>query len=242
MFPFNVPGQLAAILQVYYGTKHRRFPQFLDTWLKFRKQLGLITFFLVTVHAVMSVILLSPDYYSDWYKKGSLTIPANSTLTSDLELSQSNRRMTWRGELASALGILGFLLMALVALTSIKSIGDSLNWSEWRCVQSNLGYVVLAFSAAHDVCVGYPGWIRRGWPKIFKSMTFLSCQLPLYVLLLKLVFSLPPLSGLLRKIRHGWEREDSQGCTVSAGQDGGREKYEPVLVSCQAIPELVSQC
>ena len=209
-FFFLVSGQLASVLQVYYGTKHRRFPDFMDTWLKCRKQLGLVSFFLVTLHAILSVLMMSPTYYSSWYHKATVTIPANTTLTSDLVLTPTKQWMTWKGEAASGLGILAFLLMAIVALTSIRSIGDSLNWSEWRCVQSHLGYVVLAVSAAHVTAMGAPGWKKRGFPDVFKSITFLSVLLPLAVLAMKLAFSLPPLSGYLAKIRRGWEREGAK--------------------------------
>lgn len=205
-----LPGQLASVVQIWNGTKHRRFPQFLDTWLKCRKQMGLVAFFLVTLHVIMSVLMLSPTYYSSWFHKPTVTLPANATLTSDLVLDLSKQWMTWKGEAACLLGVLAFVLMSVVALTSIRSVGDSLNWSEWRCVQSNLGYVVLAVSVAHVTVMGAQGWQKRGFPLVFKSITFLSALLPYLVLALKIAFSLPPLSGYLRRIRRGWERETAR--------------------------------
>ncbi|GFN75770.1 metalloreductase steap2 [Plakobranchus ocellatus] len=207
-----VSCQLASILQIYYGTKHRRFPQFLDTWLKSRKQFGLVSFFLVTVHAIASAMMLSPTYYSSWFHKVTVTLPANLNLTSatsDLVLTPSKAWMIWKGEAACALGVLAFVLMAVVALTSIRSVGETLNWSEWRCVHSQVSYGVLALSAAHVCVMGSPGWVKKGFPETFKSITFLSVLLPLFVLLLKLVFSLPPLRGYLLKIRRGWERSNA---------------------------------
>ncbi|KAK3784518.1 hypothetical protein RRG08_063871 [Elysia crispata] len=205
-----LPGQLASILQIYYGTKHRRFPKFLDTWLKIRKQMGLVSFFLVTLHAIMSVLMISSTYYGGWFHKRTVTIPANETFNTEVVLKLSKEWMNWRGESVCLLGILGFALMAVVALTSIRSVGDSLNWSEWRSVQSNLGFVVLGVSAAHATVMGARGWGRLGMPKVFRSITFLSVLLPYLVLALKIAFSLPPLSGYLWKIRHGWEREGAR--------------------------------
>ena len=186
--------------------------------------MGLVSFFLVTLHAIMSVLMISPTYYSSWFHKPTVTIPANATLTSDLVLKLSKQWMNWKGEAACALGILGFALMAVVALTSIRSVGDSLNWSEWRSVQSNLGFVVLAVSAAHATVMGAPGWRKRGFPKVFMSITFLSVLLPYLVLALKIAFSLPPLSGYLRKIRHGWEREGARYGPIDKGNNCGRNR------------------
>lgn len=199
-----LPGQLAAVLQVWRGTKHRRFPRLLDTWLKSRKQIGLIAYLLVVAHVIASVMMLSPTYYSSWFHQSSVTLPTN--LTAGLELPVAKSWMTWKGEAACLVGLLAFLLLTLVALTSVPSIGDTLNWSEWTCVHSRLSYTVLFLAVAHVAVMGAPWWAKAPW-KLYKSITFLSALLPSLVLLLKLAFSLPPLCGYLRKIRRGWERE-----------------------------------
>ncbi|XP_019121752.1 metalloreductase STEAP2 isoform X2 [Larimichthys crocea] len=50
-------GQLAAAHQLYYGTKYRHFPHWLEGWLQSRKQLGLLSFFLAAVHVLYSLCL-----------------------------------------------------------------------------------------------------------------------------------------------------------------------------------------
>lgn len=50
-------GLIAAAYQLYYGTKYRRFPPWLDNWLQCRKQLGLLSFFFAAVHVVYSLCL-----------------------------------------------------------------------------------------------------------------------------------------------------------------------------------------
>lgn len=52
-----LPGVLAALLQLYHGTKYRRFPDWLDQWLQHRKQIGLLSFFCAALHAVYSLAL-----------------------------------------------------------------------------------------------------------------------------------------------------------------------------------------
>ncbi|GFR96695.1 LOW QUALITY PROTEIN: metalloreductase STEAP2 [Elysia marginata] len=203
-----LPGQLASVLQIYYGTKHRRFPQFMDFWLKCRKQMGLVSFFLVIIHAVLSVMMISPTYYGSWFHKATVTVPANSTLNSALVLTVSKHWMTWKGESACLLGTLAFVLMGVVAVTSIRSVGDSLNWSECTVM-------------------GAQGWQKRGFPKVFLSITFVSVLLPYLVLAMKLAFSLPPLSGYLRKIRRGWEREGARYGDLEGGGNGQQGYCNP---------------
>ncbi|XP_035752240.1 metalloreductase STEAP3 isoform X2 [Egretta garzetta] len=52
-----LPGVLAACSQLYYGTKYKRFPDWLDQWLQHRKQIGLLSFFCAALHAVYSLCL-----------------------------------------------------------------------------------------------------------------------------------------------------------------------------------------
>ncbi|KAM5327551.1 metalloreductase STEAP3 isoform 5-T6 [Glossophaga mutica] len=52
-----LPGTLAATLQLWRGTKYRRFPDWLDHWLQHRKQIGLLSFFCAALHAIYSVCL-----------------------------------------------------------------------------------------------------------------------------------------------------------------------------------------
>lgn len=52
-----LPGVLAATLQLWRGTKYRRFPDWLDHWLQHRKQIGLLSFFCASLHAAYSVCL-----------------------------------------------------------------------------------------------------------------------------------------------------------------------------------------
>lgn len=50
-----LPGILAAGFQLYFGTKYKRFPQWLDRWMLSRKQFGLLSFFFATMHACYSL-------------------------------------------------------------------------------------------------------------------------------------------------------------------------------------------
>lgn len=57
LLPGVSPGQLAAALQLWRGTKYRLFPGWLDRWLCVRKELGLLSLLAALLHAVYSVCL-----------------------------------------------------------------------------------------------------------------------------------------------------------------------------------------
>lgn len=52
-----LPGLCAAFLQLWWGTKYRRFPERLDQWLTRRKQFGLCSFLCAALHAIYSLCL-----------------------------------------------------------------------------------------------------------------------------------------------------------------------------------------
>ena len=45
-----IPGLIASYLQLIRGTKYSRFPNWLDKWLRMRKQLGLLMLFSASLH------------------------------------------------------------------------------------------------------------------------------------------------------------------------------------------------
>uniref|UniRef100_A0A3Q4HAT9 STEAP family member 4 n=1 Tax=Neolamprologus brichardi TaxID=32507 RepID=A0A3Q4HAT9_NEOBR len=52
-----LPGAIAGFLQLYRGTKYRRFPNWLDRWMLCRKQLGLLALGFALLHAIYTLIL-----------------------------------------------------------------------------------------------------------------------------------------------------------------------------------------
>ena len=45
-----IPGLFAAFIQLKRGTKYSRFPNWLDKWLRMRKQIGLLMLFSASLH------------------------------------------------------------------------------------------------------------------------------------------------------------------------------------------------
>ena len=205
------PSTCAAFLQMAYGSKHRRFPGWIDAWLKARKQLGLMAFSVISLHVVISAVITSPTYMSSWFRKEDINVKIPANLTQDVVVHLGGTWMTWIGELSILAGILAYALMSLLAVTSLPSVTNSLNWAEWRLVHSRLGYVMLTLAVTHVYVMGVPKWVKTGFPLLFFRVKFLSIVMPTLVLVCKLVLLLPCVDAYVQRIRRGWERKPSGG-------------------------------
>lgn len=196
-------GGMAGVVQVWRGTKYRPFPHWLACWMKTRRQLGLISLCLAMTHAFISAMMLNATYFSSWFEKPTVTIPAN--ISGPVTITLAPTWMTWKGEVASLLGVTSIILLIVTGIASLPSVAASLNWGEWRCLQSRVGLAALTLAVAHVVAMGAPGWVKAGPVMALRSITFLSGLLPALTLLLRVTLAVPPLSTRLRRIRHGEE-------------------------------------
>lgn len=192
---------LAAIFQLAYKTKYRRFPNWLDFILRSRKQFGLWAFLYATLHLVCSVIIADPGYLSGWYEKARISLNSDGSYKFDFP------KLTLHGELNFLTGILAYITMLLVALTSINSIADSLNWNEWRFVQTKLGLVCLFLGMTHTLVMYSKTIFQRNELTLLVILTrfkLLAAVIPFLTLLLRFLFAyFPPLSKRIDSIRKG---------------------------------------
>ncbi|XP_044862284.1 metalloreductase STEAP2 isoform X1 [Mauremys mutica] len=122
-------GLLAAAYQLYYGTKYRRLPPWLESWLQCRKQLGLLSFFFATIHVAYSLCL--PMRRSERYLFLNM---AYQQVHANVENSW-NEEEVWRIEMYISFGIMSLGLLSLLAVTSIPSVNSALNWREFSFIQ-----------------------------------------------------------------------------------------------------------
>lgn len=196
-----LPSCFAAILQICYGTKYKRFPKWVDCWMRSRKMLGLYSLFFSCWHVLISAIYLSPATMPEWYQTTKIHLPDNTTGFS----FHVSSRMNWIGESTISVGVLALILMSLVGLTSLPSIGEILNWQEWRFFQSRLGHLTLLLVVGHVLIMSIPMWIQ--FPRmVVTSNNFYCLLLPALVFLLKMVLLIPCIDNYVTKIRQGWER------------------------------------
>jgi len=206
-----LPGCIAAWIQIFRGTKYSRFPNWLDKWLKMRKQLGLLMLFSASVHMCMSVAVMSPTQYELAYGDAvEIVVDVNkkyiwtaSELVPDQKVKvYGSEKMHWRGECFLAAGVFAYALAVLLGITSLPSVTNVLTWKEFAFVQSKLGWTCLIFACAHDMFYGWP-YIHApscGVPPTFQYALYL----PALTIALKLPLLL--LDPYLSKIRSGWER------------------------------------
>lgn len=195
-----LPGLLASVLQLSRGTKYRRFPAWLDGWLGRRKQLGLLSFLCAALHAVYSTCLALRR--ATQYR---LLDAAYAQVKADVKHSWVEQEVL-RSDLYLSCGILALGVLALLAVSSLPSVGNALSWREFTFVQSGLGYAALALAVAHTL---FFGWDSAFLPQSYSyhlPPLFLLALVPPCVILVGRVLLAPPcLASRLAKIRRGWE-------------------------------------
>merc|ERR1712241_27594 len=210
-----LPGCIAAWIQIVKGTKYSRFPNWLDKWLKMRKQLGLLMLFSASIHMCMSVALMSPTQYDLAYGDSVEIITTvnkkhNWTFSEEIPNQKvkiyGSEKMHWRGECFLAAGVSAYALAVLLGITSLPSVTNVLTWKEFAFVQSKLGWLCLILACAHDMFYGWP-YIGPGNESCYVPPTFqYALYVPFITILLKLPLLFPLLDRYLTKIRSGYER------------------------------------
>ncbi|XP_060922772.1 metalloreductase STEAP3-like [Limanda limanda] len=218
-----LPGLCAAFLQLRWCTKYNRFPSWLDRWLTRRKQFGLCSFLCAALHAVYSLCL--PMRKSARYK---LLNAAFKQVKAGVEDSWVDEDV-WRMELYLSVGIMALGLLSLLAVTSLPSVANAVNWREFTFIQSSLGYCALFMATLHVLLFG---WNRAFSPDQYRFLlppTFvLVLILPLVALLGRLALFLPCVALRLRQIRRGWERRQHVHFTPRDGDCNGLEDVSDV--------------
>ncbi|XP_075684863.1 metalloreductase STEAP4-like [Rhinoderma darwinii] len=205
-----LPGIIAAIIQLYKGTKYSRFPDWLDQWLLCRKQLGLVALAYAFLHAIYTLVM-PIRYYVRWSVNSYLIAQIKSNNTYPL-----SNYYAWLSDSYVALGILGFFFYVLLGITSLPSVSNAVNWREFRFVQSKLGYLTLVLCTAHTLLYGGDRFIYGPFYRWYLPPAFvLSLIIPCAVLAMKFILIVPCLDQRITRIRQGWERKSKAANTDS---------------------------
>ncbi|XP_038129002.1 metalloreductase STEAP4 [Cyprinodon tularosa] len=200
-----LPGVIAGFLQLYRGTKYKRFPDWLDRWMLCRKQLGLIALALASLHVLYTLII--PIRYYVRFRLAQNTI----SQIKDNKTSPFDTTMAWRTDSYYSIGILGFGLYLLLGISSLPSVSNALSWREFSFIQSKLGYLTLLFCTFHTYLYGWDKFLRISSYKWYTPPGYMLCLVvPTLVLVLKLLLILPCVDKSLTRIRQGWEKTDPE--------------------------------
>lgn len=141
---------------------------------------------------------------------------AATNLTKPIMVQQADifspgARMNYKGDLCTMLGVLATLLLFVPAIASVPGIGERLNWREWHLVQSKIGWLAFATATSHVLVVDTP----RAWPQVWSwpagqilpGVVIMAAGPAMFVILIKLLTMVPPVSWALENIRCGkWDK------------------------------------
>nr|XP_045602054.1 metalloreductase STEAP4-like [Procambarus clarkii] len=180
-----IPGMMAAYLQLWRGTKYSQFPDWLDAWLKARKQLGLLALLLGATHGCMAIFSkMSHQMHDVWYE--STYIAAGALLTA---------------------------VMAVMGITSLPSVSAKLTWREFSVLQRYLGWASVVLVTLHLTTASFKHFLQPFACAVLPSGSQIMVPLCFLTLLFKVPLLVPCVDSYLAKIRGGYERPDRRATT-----------------------------
>jgi hypothetical protein len=78
-----LPGLAVTLVQLAKGTASIQLPRPMRSWINMRKQLGLLSLWVVCWHLILSCCLFGPAYFGVLYDRSSALVPAVSGATVD---------------------------------------------------------------------------------------------------------------------------------------------------------------
>lgn len=131
------------------------------------KFLGLTGFAMITVHILMSMVLLSPANYEKFFA--------------------ASGKLNLSGELTFLFGVTAYGCLLYPAITTLPYMYDAFGMDRWLKAQ-HMGYATLALACGHTFAMGYKGWIDVAtWPGSMPPITLLGFLAALSALVGKLV-------------------------------------------------------
>lgn len=136
-----------------------------ETKVHFVKFMGLIGFSLSAMHVFMSLTLLSPAYYANFF---------------------DGDMMNFKGELSMLMGVISLYFFTIPAIASLPFMQKGVGMKKWKRAQK-MGYFGLITALFHLIIMGASGWITiHKWPGYLPPISLLSAIIILIPLYLKL--------------------------------------------------------
>lgn len=137
-----------------------------------RKYFGLLGFGFASIHALISLLIFTPQYYPKFFLE-----------TGKLNLT---------GEISMLFGVVGFFIFLGVAISDIPSIEKSMKYEHWLEIQRT-GYLAFFFVLLHVAVMGFEGWLTPGtWPGKLLPISLISFIIISLALLVRLAAMLVP--------------------------------------------------
>jgi DMSO/TMAO reductase YedYZ heme-binding membrane subunit len=148
------------------GSFHHFFPRLLSNKLSLRKHFGLLGFTLACVHSLISLIILRPDYYRRFFLGETLNLT---------------------GELTLLFGVLALIIFSIVAITSLPSVFENMEYHRWKSIQRK-GYLAFFLVMLHVFTLGMSGWLKsEDWPGGLLPISLIAFIIIFNVLLINIL-------------------------------------------------------
>lgn len=130
------------------------------------KFFGLAGFGMISMHILMSMVLLSPANYEKFFL--------------------ASGKLNLSGEVTFLCGVLAYGCLLFPAITTLPYMYDALGMERWLRAQ-HMGYATLALACGHTFAMGYKGWFDLStWPGSLPPITMLGFLAALTALVVKL--------------------------------------------------------
>lgn len=154
-------------LSFLLGPLARFLPKLFVPHLYLRKHLGVTGFAAAALHALISLVLLTPAYYPKFF------LP--------------NGKMDLIGESSILFGILAFLIFLAISITSLPPIENRMDPRQWKFVQ-RLGYLAYILILFHVAVMGWAGWWQpESWKFGLASISLISALVIVFVLIMRAI-------------------------------------------------------
>lgn len=132
---------------------------------QFIRFVGLAGFSLCAIHVFLSLVMLSPAYYPNFYIENMMNL---------------------KGELSMLMGVISLYFFTIPAITSLPFMQKAVGMKKWKRGQK-MGYYGLLTSLFHLIAMGASGWITvNNWPGYLPPISLISAIIVLIPLYLKL--------------------------------------------------------
>lgn len=130
------------------------------------KFFGLAGFGMISMHILMSMVLLSPANYEKFFAESG--------------------KLNLAGEVTFLCGVLAYGCLLFPAITTLPYMYDALGMERWLRAQ-HMGYATLGLACGHTFAMGYKGWFDLStWPGSLPPITMLGFLAALIALVVKL--------------------------------------------------------
>ena len=164
-------GILAHFHDLWYKDTLRTKPKWLRICLDVRKQLGVISLWLLLLHVIGSCMFFNPAYLKKFF----------------VDPKAYSSKMNWKGEVSFAAGVWATGFYMVMGVCSMPTIASAMTSKQWWFVFGPVAWLALVLGVLHVLVQGVTQWKNFSkWYGGMPQMTLTSTILPMFVMVMKI--------------------------------------------------------